>query len=128
MTAKPGDTANASAPLRLAELVAALSLATDLGTGQPMEHALRVCLLAVELGGELGLSDQERCDVYYVALLRAIGCVAEQPAVAARFGDELAANARIALLDMAQPAEAIGLLLRHVGEGQPALRRTRMVL
>jgi response regulator RpfG family c-di-GMP phosphodiesterase len=77
MNARQADAALAGAPLRLAELVAALSLATDLGTGQPMEHALRVCLLAVELGGELGLSEQERRDVYYVALLRAVGCVAE---------------------------------------------------
>ena len=49
------------APIRLAELVAALSLATDLGTGQPMEHALRVCLFSVELSGELGMDEQERC-------------------------------------------------------------------
>src|SRR5690242_15497343 len=119
MSASPRDTATTAAPLRLAELVAALSLATDLGTGQPMEHALRVCLLAVAFAGELGLGEQERRDIYYVALLRAVGCVAEQPRVAARFGDELEANARIALLDMAQPAEAIGLLLRHVGEGRP---------
>ena len=31
--------------LRLAELIAALSLATDLGMGQPMEHALRSSIL-----------------------------------------------------------------------------------
>jgi len=29
---------------RLAELVAPLSLATDLGLGQPMEHVMRSCL------------------------------------------------------------------------------------
>jgi hypothetical protein len=39
--------------MRLAELVAALSLATDLGMGQPMEHELRACLLAVRLGEAL---------------------------------------------------------------------------
>lgn len=115
-------------PLRLAELVAALSLATDLGTGQPMEHALRVCLLAVELGGELGLGEQERADVYYVALLRAIGCVSDAHRVAARFGDELLANVQISLLDTAQPSDVVGMLLRHVGEGQPALQRARMIM
>jgi hypothetical protein len=31
--------------LRLAELVAAFSLATDLGMGQPMEHVLRSWLM-----------------------------------------------------------------------------------
>jgi HD-GYP domain-containing protein (c-di-GMP phosphodiesterase class II)/DNA-binding CsgD family transcriptional regulator len=117
-----------SPPLRLAELVAALSLATDLGTGQPMEHALRVCRLAVELGGMLDLDERERGDVFYVALLRAIGCVADAHRVAARFGDEMLANAQISLMDTAQPGDILDLLLRHVGEGQPALRRARMIV
>src|SRR6516162_1253827 len=99
MSATPGNAATTTAPLRLAELVAALSLATDLGSGQPMEHALRTCLLAIELGGELGVGEQERGDVYYVALLRAIGCVSDAHRVAARFGDEILANAQISLLD-----------------------------
>jgi len=38
-------------PIRAAEVVGALSLATDLGTGQPLEHALRTAVLAVRLGG-----------------------------------------------------------------------------
>ena len=114
--------------LRMAELVAALSLATDLGTGQPMEHALRACLLASQLSGELGLDEQERCDVYYVSLLRAIGCVSDAHRVAARFGDELLANAQISLLDTAQPTEMLELLFRHVGEGLPPLRRTGMII
>ena len=37
-------------PIRAAEVVGALSLATDLGTGQPLEHALRTAVLAVRLG------------------------------------------------------------------------------
>jgi hypothetical protein len=41
--------------LRLAELLAALSLATDLGMGQPLEQALRTCLIALELGQRLRL-------------------------------------------------------------------------
>ena len=49
----------------LAELVAALSLATDLGVGQPMEHALRSCLLGVRLGENLGLDESELVHVYY---------------------------------------------------------------
>lgn len=121
-------TAASPGPLRVAELIAALSLATDLGTGQPMEHALRVCLLSTELGGALGLDEQERCDVYYVALLRAVGCVADAHQVAARFGDELVANTHISLMDTAQPTDVLDLLLRHVGEGQPALRRARMIV
>jgi len=42
-------------PVRLAELMATLSMATDLAMGQPMEQALRSCLIAVRLGEALGL-------------------------------------------------------------------------
>jgi hypothetical protein len=39
--------APARAAVRLADLVAALSLGVDLGFGQPMEHVLRQCLIAL---------------------------------------------------------------------------------
>jgi hypothetical protein len=42
--------------VRLAELVAALSLGIDLGFAQPMEHVLRQCLIALRLGERLGAS------------------------------------------------------------------------
>lgn len=57
--------------LRFAELLGALSLATDLGMGQPLEHALRTCLVALQLGDRLGLRPAELSDVYHVALLSA---------------------------------------------------------
>jgi hypothetical protein len=56
------------AHMRLAELVAALSLGVDLGFGQPMEHVLRQCLIALRLAERIGLDEQERAAVYYTAL------------------------------------------------------------
>jgi hypothetical protein len=56
-------------PARLSELIAALSLATDLGLGEPMEHLLRSCLISMRLGERMGLTDAERAEVYYVSLL-----------------------------------------------------------
>jgi hypothetical protein len=44
--------------IRLAEVIAALSLATDLGMGQPFEFALSSCVLAVRLGQALRLSEE----------------------------------------------------------------------
>jgi hypothetical protein len=41
------------AQVRLAELVAALSLGIDLGFGQPMEHVLRQCLIALRLAPQV---------------------------------------------------------------------------
>ena len=48
--------------LRLAELVAALSLGIDLGFGQPMEHVLRQCLIALRLAELAGLDDEAALD------------------------------------------------------------------
>lgn len=69
----------ADSGVRLAELMAALSIATDLGMGQPMEHALSTCIVAVRLGEAAGLSGSGLHDVYYEALLRTVG----QPTLAA---------------------------------------------
>ena len=45
--------------VRLAELVAALSLGIDLGFGQPMEHVLRQCLISLRLAERIGLDEEE---------------------------------------------------------------------
>jgi hypothetical protein len=47
-----------SSGIRLAELIAALSVATDFGMGQPVEFALRSCVLAMRLGEALHMSDE----------------------------------------------------------------------
>lgn len=57
-----------SEQVRLAELVAALSLGIDLGFGQPMEHVLRQCLIALRLAEALGLDDDDRAVVYVAKL------------------------------------------------------------
>ena len=75
---------------RLAELVAALSLGIDLGFGQPMEHVLRQCLIALRLAERIGLSDKARADVYYTALLVNVGCHSDAHEQAKWFGDDIA--------------------------------------
>ena len=62
---------------RLAEIVAALSLGIDLGFGQPMEHVLRQCLIALRLAEGIGLDEEQRAVVYYTALLINVGCHAD---------------------------------------------------
>lgn len=53
LSADPSDR-RGDQPIRAAELVGALSLATDIGAGQPLEHALRTAVLAVRLGELVG--------------------------------------------------------------------------
>ena len=55
--------------VRLAEIVASLSLGIDLGFSQPMEHVLRQCLIALRIASRVGLDDDTRAAVYYSALL-----------------------------------------------------------
>ena len=45
---------------RRAEVLAALSLAIDLGLGQPMEHMLRAAVIATRLADRLGLDAEQR--------------------------------------------------------------------
>lgn len=70
--------------------MASLSLATDLGMGQPAEFAMQACVVAMRLGEKLGFAEEELRAVYYQSLLRYIGCNAETRLLAAVFGDELA--------------------------------------
>jgi HD-GYP domain-containing protein (c-di-GMP phosphodiesterase class II) len=109
--------------LRLAELIAALSLATDIGTGEPMEKALRACLLAVRLGETLGLSDADLRDLYYLTLLRFIGCTASTHLLAAIFGDTNAFRAQTPLVDYTSQAETLRAIVQFVGAGLPPLQR-----
>jgi HD-GYP domain-containing protein (c-di-GMP phosphodiesterase class II)/DNA-binding CsgD family transcriptional regulator len=81
--------------VRLAELLAALSLATDLGMGQPPGHAVQTCVLSVHLARHLGLAEAEISDVFYVSLLRYLGCTADASTVAELSGNEIALAAAV---------------------------------
>jgi HD-GYP domain-containing protein (c-di-GMP phosphodiesterase class II) len=87
----PAD--EATPRVRLAELFAALSLGIDLGFGQPMEHVLRQCLIALRLAERLGLAGAARADVYFAALLINVGCHADAHEQAKWFGDDVALKA-----------------------------------
>ena len=114
--------------LRLAELLGALSLATDLGMGQPLEQALRSCLIALALGERVGLDGEALCEVYYCALLRFLGCTADAHDMAKMAGgDEIALRAAIAPALGAPPREFAARVLPQVGAGQSALRRARLL-
>lgn len=112
--------------LRMAELLASLSLAIDLGVGQPMEWVLRSCLLAARMSGVLGLSEQDCQDVYYLALLRHVGCTSTSTTDAELMGDELA-FAEAMTMDMDDMAQMMGLLFRNIAKDKPFFERARSI-
>src|SRR5262250_1795716 len=79
--------------VRLAELVGALSLGVDLGFGQPMEHVLRQCLIAMRIADRAGLGEPGQATVYYTALMINVGCHTDAHEQAKWFGDDIALKA-----------------------------------
>lgn len=115
-----------STEVRVAELVATLSLGTDLGLGQPMEHIIRTTLLSLRLADRLGLEHDERCEVYYSGLLAWVGCHTDAYEQAKWFGDDLTAKAAGYDYDMGRTRNQIAYLMKSVGQGKPLLERARL--
>jgi HD-GYP domain-containing protein (c-di-GMP phosphodiesterase class II) len=117
------------ASVRMAEVSIALSLATDLGTGQPLDHALRTCSLSLAVAEALALDDATRSDVFYVALLRFLGCTSDASEVAViAGGDDVTFNATMAPALMASAGEGMRYFVRHLAEDLPAARRAGRVV
>ena len=113
--------------VRLAELVGALSLGIDLGFGQPMEHVLRQCLIAVRLAEAIGLDEQQRADVYYTALLINVGCHSDAHEQAKWFGDDIALKSGKYYHELRSVRGALSSM-RLLGAGNPVLHRFRIGL
>jgi HD-GYP domain-containing protein (c-di-GMP phosphodiesterase class II) len=114
--------------VRLAEVVAALSLGIDLGFGQPMEHVLRQCRIALRISELLGLDEETRSSIYYSALLVNVGCHTDAYEQAHWFGDDIAMKAT--KFGPAEPFSAADMLvmLRMLGSGGTPLHRIRVGL
>ena len=113
--------------VRLAELVAALSLGIDLGFGQPMEHVLRQCLIASRIGERVGLDDEQRAVVYYTSLLVNVGCHTDAHEQARWFGDDLALKSTKYDYEFGGLRGGVAML-RRLGSGRPVLQRFRIGL
>jgi HD-GYP domain-containing protein (c-di-GMP phosphodiesterase class II) len=114
--------------LRRVELLGAISLATDLGTGQPSFHGVRTSVLAVAIARQVGLDAAAMAEVQQVALLRFLGCTADTWETARMTGgDDLAFLSGMAPVAMGAKSQMGRQLMRTVGAGAGPLRRTRLV-
>jgi HD-GYP domain-containing protein (c-di-GMP phosphodiesterase class II) len=120
MSARPTETR-----VRLAELIAMISLGTDLGLGQPMEHVMRQSLIALRLAERLGLDETTRAVVYYVGLISWVGCHIDAYEQAKWFGDDMALKNEASRVNMAGVA-ARAFIVSHVGAGRPLMQRARL--
>jgi hypothetical protein len=74
--------------IRAADVIAALSLATDLGIGVPLEHGLQSTLLAMRLADRLNVDAETAAQTYYACQLFYVGCTANTDAAAELFGTD----------------------------------------
>jgi len=114
-----------SAVVGMAELLAALSLGVDLGFGQPMEHVLRQCRIALRIAECLDLDEDGRAAVYYTALLINVGCHTDAYEQAQWFGDDIALKATKYDYEPMSLGD-IAATLRLLGSGGSPLHRVRV--
>ncbi len=108
--------------VRLAELIASLSLATDLGLGLPEEHVLRQTVVASRIARLAGLDERAQASTFYVSLMAWVGCVADSHELAHWFGDDRQLRADSYAVDkIGMPM--MRLMFGHVGSGSSPLRR-----
>lgn len=103
--------------------MAALSLATDLGMGQPLEQALRTCLIALRLATLAQLPAEELPAVYYGALLRFLGCTADAHETARLTGNDIAFRQALAPVLGASPPQLMRAVLPVLGREKPGPAR-----
>jgi hypothetical protein len=116
--------------LGLAELVALLSLGTDLGLGQPMEHMVRACLVALRLAEQLGLDESQRTVMYYSGLLAWVGCHTDAYEQAKWLGDDLMSKCDAHYgYDFGRAVPVTAFMLKHLGgAGRPLVERARVTV
>ncbi|WP_166983052.1 HD domain-containing phosphohydrolase [Paramicrobacterium fandaimingii] len=111
---------------RRADVLAGLSVAIDLGLGQPAEHMLRSAIIACRLADRLGLGRRERATTYYVSLLMWIGCHADSSEYARWFGDDIAVRRDSYLVDWSG-LPYLRFLMGNVARGESMQRRVHVM-
>jgi HD-GYP domain-containing protein (c-di-GMP phosphodiesterase class II) len=115
------------ATLRLAELIAPLSVASDSAAGLPPETALRTALIGVSLGRACGLDGAALGEVYYAGLLRHLGCCATAHEETRLMGNEQELRTSMAAVDSASLAQMLKGAAAGFARGKSRLKRAATV-
>jgi hypothetical protein len=108
----PHGTTAGEPGVRAAEVIGALSLATDLSTGVPFEHGLESALIAMRLCERLNVDPETSAQAYYGCLLFYVGCTADAGVAASLFDDDV--NARALPVMFGSRREMLAALARAV--------------
>ena len=111
--------------MRLAEVLAALSLGIDVGFGQPMGHVLRLCRIALRLAELTGADPGTRAAAYHAALLVNVACHGDGHELTRWFGDDMAVLSGKYDHEPFSVREVVAML-GMLGAGAPPAHRIRV--
>lgn len=120
----PEDASQAADELRAAEVIAALSLATDLTLGLPFEHGLHSTLFAMRLCERLGVEAETARQTYYACLLFYVGCTADAEIAAEIFPEDAALLTHVTPVMFGSRAQMMTGIMRALatpGSAPPAV-------
>ena len=113
--------------VRLAELAASLSLATDIGLGVALENAQRSALMTVALAEAAGFDAGDARDAFYVALLKTVGCTGDEDFGVRVLGED-SGNWIAHMGGRVRRPRCCGALIANVGRSEAFPRRVGKVL
>lgn len=115
-------------PIRLAELLGALSHALDITEGQPAGHCIRACWIGVHIGTEIGLDSQDIEDLYYTLLLKDLGCSSNAARICQLYlADDISFKHDYKQVD-GSLSQALRFVLTHTGVKSGLSDRVRAIL
>ena len=115
--------------LRLSEVVAAMTYALDITEGQPEGHALRSCIIGMQVGEALGLDAQALSDLYYALLLKDLGCSSNSAKIRYLFGaNDFRVKRAFKMVDLDHLSQGTRFVLGNAGTAAPLTRRLKHVI
>ena len=116
--------------IRMADLLGAFSLASDLAMGLHTEHGARSCYIGMHIAREMELPSEQRTDLYYAELLKDAGCTTYTSQLAGFWlVDELVAKRELQFFrDTRNPLDVASWLIKYVAVGAPIMTRATHML
>lgn len=117
------------AGLSLADILASLSYALDLTSGQPMGHAQRTCLIGMRLGDAIGLPEDQLVSLYHALLMKDAGCSSNAARMYEIFGsDDISAKRMSKITDWSNLLEAAKYVAANTFPESTLIIRARRML
>lgn len=122
----PGPTPDGTdSHVLVSDILSGLSHALDITEGHPRGHAARSCLIGMRLASVIGLSWNEKTDLFYALLLKDAGCSSNAARVHQLFGgrDEHETKRAVWLRDWRQIHQQAIYALQYTGRGESLYRK-----